>query len=599
MASSRDDTINPQWVPQAKRSLSFVRPFRSRVAFVLGLLLFVAALGAIEPVLYTYIFDRLWSRDLIHEALLGIGALLLLGVIREGTSGFSNWLSWKVRLDVKSTILEEVVGKIHSLPLSFHNGETSGGMMTKLEQGVNGLIDALAEVAFNLIPGVAYLLFALAIMFRLDWRLSLLVILFAPIPFLIGMWAAEEQTAREKDLLTRWKVTYSRLYEVLSGIRTVKSFAMEEIEKERFVGEVKGTHRIVLKGVGTDTGIGSAKNLAVLVSRIASLGLGAYLVSRQEITAGVVLAFLGYQGGVFAPIHGLTGVYQTIRKASVSLDVIYSILDEKSETTEEPSFDPAQRLKGEVQFENVTFAYRIGRRVLESISFRVDPGEVVAIVGPSGGGKTTLMSLLLRFYSPSEGSILIDGVDLRTIRPDALRRQIGIVLQDGLIFNDSVRNNICYGKPSATEEEIEQAARAAHAHDFIRLLPKGYDTVLGECGKYLSGGEKQRISIAQALLKDPPILILDEATSSLDAESEVLVQSALCHLIEGRTTFIITHRLSSVALADRVLVLKDGTIIEDDTHRSLMESRGYYCSLVGLQARGLRLEKDEQTGASV
>jgi ATP-binding cassette subfamily B protein len=288
-------------------------------------------------------------------------------------------------------------------------------------------------------------------------------------------------------------------------------------------------------------------------------------------------------------------VYKTLRTASVSIEQVFSILDHQDTLGDAPGAREVGRLRGEVEFDEVRFGY--GRRatdmpLIDGISLHVRVGENVALVGPSGAGKTTLVSLLCRFYDPTEGAVRVDGVDLRELKQKSLRRQLGVVFQDSLLFNESVRSNIAYGRPEATSEEIEAAAKAAHAHEFVSRLPQGYDTVVGERGCLLSAGERQRIAIARSILMDPPILILDEPTSALDAESEALVQRALSRLTHGRTTFAIAHRLSTVVDADRIVVLKDGRILEQGTHRELMARGAYYRSLVERQTRGLLPDGD-------
>ena len=458
--------------------------------------------------------------------------------------------------------------------------------MTKLDRGVNGFVGAISDIAFNVFPGIVYLLISLAVMFTLDPRLSFIVLFFAPLPALIGMWAADEQTQRERMLVERWTGIFSRFNEVLTGIFTVKSFAMEEAEKTRFMSGVASANQMVLKGVGIDTGVSAAKNIIGVLAKVSALMYGGYLVINGEITAGTLVAFLGYATGLFTPVQGLTGVYQTMRKATVSLGIIFSILDAHDHMSDAPQAVPVKTLKGDVLFDGVSFSYRSENPVLSDLTFRLAPGECVALVGPSGAGKTTIAALIQRLYDPTQGSIRIDGIDLRDLKQRSLRARIGVVSQDALLFNDTVNNNIAYGKPWASLGEIVSAAKAARAHDFITRLPKGYETVIGERGCLLSAGERQRLSIARAIIKDPPILILDEATSALDAESELAVQLALEDVMRGRTTLVIAHRLSTVAGADRILVLKDGQIIEAGSHKELLKTGGYYASLVKCQSRG-------------
>jgi ATP-binding cassette subfamily B protein len=311
-------------------------------------------------------------------------------------------------------------------------------------------------------------------------------------------------------------------------------------------------------------------------------------IVRGEITVGTLVALLGYVGGLFGPVQGLSGVYTTIQRASVSLDEIFSILDVQEHLGDAPDAVEVTELRGDVEFDNVTFRYeQADRPLLDGVSLHVQPGQTIAIVGPSGSGKTTMMAMVMRFYDPVSGAIRIDGRDLRAVKQSSLRRHIGVVLQDPLLFNDSVRNNIAYGRPGATLADVDAAARAAHAHDFIQRLPEKYETPVGERGGRLSVGERQRITIARALIKDPRIIVLDEATSSLDAESEALVQSALERLMKGRTTFVIAHRLSTVVNADRIIVLRDGRIDESGRHAELMKLNGYYASLVRQQTSGL------------
>ncbi|AEI62039.1 ABC transporter ATP-binding protein [Corallococcus macrosporus] len=571
------------------RALGYLRPYRRTIAFILLLVLTSASLSALEPLVLKGIFDQLGSEDATKPVLLGVGLLVLMGLLREALGAASNWLTWRTRIQVHFALNEATVSRLHRLPLSFHRQEGVGALMTRMDRGLQGFVGAITELTFNVIPAAVYLCIAVAVMLRLDWRLALLALAFAPLPVLIARRAAPVQARREETLLERWTQIYARFNEVLSGILTVKSFAMEDREKQRFLHGVRDANAVVTRGVAFDSAVTAGQNTTVLVARVASICMGGLLVMKGQLTVGTLVAFLGYIGGLFGPVQGLSGVYKTLRTASVAIRQVFSILDAQDSLGDAPDAHEVTHMRGDVTFEDVHFAYPsgAGRPLINGISLNVRRGETVALVGPSGAGKTTLMSLLCRFYDPDQGVVRVDGRDIRTLKQLSLRRNIGVVLQDALLFNESVKGNIAYGRPHATDAEIEAAARAAHAHEFILGLPQGYDTLVGERGSRLSAGERQRIAIARSLLTDPPILILDEPTSALDAESEALVQDALGELMKGRTTFAIAHRLSTVVSADRILVLKDGRLIEEGTHAELLRRDGYYASLVRKQTRGL------------
>jgi ATP-binding cassette subfamily B protein len=321
---------------------------------------------------------------------------------------------------------------------------------------------------------------------------------------------------------------------------------------------------------------------------VAALGWGGYWALHGHGSVGTVVAFLTYVNALFTPFQNLLGTYSNIQKTSAALDVMFSILDAQDSIGDAPQAKELTQVRGAVSFENVYFGYERKRKVLCGINLEIAAGELVAIVGPSGSGKTTLLALLQRLYDPSSGCIRVDGLDLRNIRQRSLRRHIGVVMQDGLLFNDTVRNNIAYGFPDASDEEVIAAAKAAQAHEFILKMPAGYGTQIGVRGSQLSSGQRQRLAIARALLKDPPILLLDEATSALDAASEAAVQQALQRLVQNRTALVVAHRLSTVADADRILVLKGGQIVEQGQHRELLAQGGYYASLVEAQIRGFK-----------
>jgi ATP-binding cassette subfamily B protein len=401
---------------------------------------------------------------------------------------------------------------------------------------------------------------------------------------------------RERRLVERWSSIYSRFNEVLAGMMTVKGFGMEDAEKHRFLTGVKQGNELVRRGVRKDSMSGGLRTIAVTSARLAALGLGGHLVVQGEITVGTLVAFLGYIGGLFGPVQGLTNTYQSLRKASVSLETIYGILDADEVVGDAPDAADVPPLRGRVEIRDLVFGYQPGIPVIRGVDLTVRRGETIALIGPSGSGKSTLASLLQRLYPVTQGSITFDGMDIRAMTQRSLRSQIGVVFQDPHLFNDTVRANIAYGRPDATQAQIETVARSAQAHDFIMALPEGYDTIVRERGSRLSGGQRQRIAIARALLKDPPILILDEATSALDSESERLIQLALSRLLAGRTAFVIAHRLSTVRDADRIVVLENGRIAEIGSHDELMDRGGYYARLVETQRKGFLGEDPDAPG---
>lgn len=581
------ESAGVQW-KQIRRALSYARAESRYIIIVLTCTLSVAVIGVTEPLLMRHIFDSLGANGSMKGVLLTAGGLVAMSLLKEVINARSNYLTWRTRLSIHYGLLSAIVERLHRLPLENQRKEGVGAIMAKLDRGIQGFLSALVEVIFNLVPAVGYIVFATIIMWQLDWRMTILVWSFSPLPAIIATWAAPTQTKREAFLMQKWAKIYSRFNEVLSGIITVRSFAMEDYEKQRFLKDVGEANQTVARGVGFDSRIKAFQNLSVTIATVSAIALGGVLVLKDQVSLGTLVAFVAYIGGLFGPIQSLTGIYRITRTASVSLGHIFSILDTQDYLGDAPDAKELKNVKGEIKFDDVHFHYHATNRpILKGIDLHVQPGETIAFVGPSGTGKSTLTALLQRFYDPISGSISIDGENIRTLKQQSIRRNIGVVLQDALLFNESIRDNIAYGKPDASEREIEMAAKAANAHDFIMKLENGYDTVAGERGSRLSVGERQRIAIARAILKNPPILILDEATSAMDVELEAQVQEALERLMKDRTSFVIAHRLSTVVKAHRILVLKDGKILESGNHQQLMVVNGYYASLVDKQIRGL------------
>jgi ATP-binding cassette subfamily B protein/subfamily B ATP-binding cassette protein MsbA len=371
--------------------------------------------------------------------------------------------------------------------------------------------------------------------------------------------------------------------QILSGIIVVQAFAQEEREHHRFRtfanGVIAAQKRSTLTGSVYDLMSGGISSLGTGII----LYLGARHVIDGRLTIGSLLVFISYLGTLQVQLQAFTGIYSALQSAGASVDRVMEVLDTEQEVENRENARALSAVKGNVQFENVTFGYETERLILHDVSFEALPGETIALVGATGAGKSTLVSLIPRFFDPWKGTVKIDGVDVRDVELKSLRNNVGIVLQEPFLFPLSIAENIAYGKPKATREEIKASARAANAHQFIERLPQGYDTIIGERGATLSGGERQRISIARALLKDAPVLILDEPTSALDAQTEELLLEALERLMKGRTTFIIAHRLSTIRKANRILVLENGRIVESGTHAELLGNKGLYDSLYQIQ----------------
>jgi ATP-binding cassette subfamily B protein len=603
--------------PPARRGLSLVgralpwlRGFARPITKVLALALVLATVTAAAPLAVMRLVDALTQvaaaqvagADAVPSAaartiLLAIAFVAAAELAQVWLSRLLAARSWRVRLDLDFALRQRVTARLHQLPLSYHQQHTVGGTVSRVNTSINGFVTAVAELAFNALPAVAYLVLALAALLQLDWRLALAVCVFAPLPALIGMRASREQTRRDRVLLDHWTATFGRWTEVLAGIRTVKGFAMEQAEERRFLAAVaQGNARVTL-GARRDARTAALQGLSAAAARLSVAALGAWLVLRGHGTVGTLVAALQYVGGLFGPIQGLTNVYATVRRARVSLESVCDILDAPDPLADPPGAQDLAVTQGAVSFEGVSFDYGDGRRVLHDVTLSIAPGETVALVGPSGCGKTTLVSLLERLHAPTAGRIVVDGVDLRECTQSSLRSQVGTVMQDVHLFNDTILANIAYGTPGATREQAEAAARAANAHEFIRRLPAGYDTIVGERGAGLSGGQKQRIAIARALLKNPPILVLDEATSALDNESEALVQAALARLTRGRTTLVVAHRLSTVVDADRIVVLRGGRVEAVGRHTELLAQGGYYARLFERHERGGHGDADAMVDA--
>lgn len=574
-----------------RAALLFVRPDMRRVLLTLALSIAVAIASASEPLLLKQVVDRLGrigphaGEDGMREIIAGVVVFALVLTARILGSAWVTTSAWAVRLNVEYQLRSRVAAKMSVLSSRRQSEIGTGALRYAIDSSAPQTASAFTDLAYKFVPTIVYVGIAAWGMSRLDRGIMVAVLCLLPVPPLVAALSASRQRRREIMHNAFWKRLWSGYSERLSGMGTVRAFAKEREEEQRLLRRIRWAFASIRRGVRVDARTTVAAGLAELTARLVVLSLGGLMVARGEMTIGSLLAFLGYVGGVFVPVQQIVDLYPTMRKANVALDTVFEVLDADEESPDASDAVPCAPIRGRIRFEQVSFEYRGGRKALDDFDVSIAAGETVALVGPSGSGKSTLLQLLQRVHAPTAGRVLIDDQDLRALQISSVRRQYGVVLQDVVLFNDSVSANIAYGRPAATGDEIVAAARAANAHEFIGQLAEGYDTLVGESGRALSGGQRQRIAIARAFLVDPAVLLLDEATAALDSESEQAVQDALRSLRQGRTTFIVAHRLNTVRDADRILMLKEGRLIGNGTHECLMSTCSAYASLVRLQLR--------------
>lgn len=490
-------------------------------------------------------------------------------------------ITYAGQLGVQS-IRNDIYQRNMRLSLRFFNNHPTGVLMARVLNDVNMMQNGMSEVMMSIFRDTLTALGLLGLVFYLDWQLAIITLTVVPLMLVPTRIIGHHIKRLAKMGLERISDISCILQETFSGIKVIKAFGLEDREIEKFKTanfRFLGFARKTLKYEALHTPI-----MEVLTSfSIAGvIWFGGRQVMSGRLGADSFISFVVAMGMLYTPIKKLLNIYSVVQRSVGAGERVFQIIDEKPEITDAPDALSIDRVRGEVEFRNVFFSYK-EEPVLKNVSVSARKGEVVALVGPSGSGKTTLASLLPRFYDVKSGAILIDGIDVRSIRLKDLLRQIALVDQETILFNDTIANNIRYGKTDATEEEVERAARAAYAHEFIMEMPEGYRTNIGDRGVRLSGGQKQRLCIARAILKDAPILILDEATSALDTESELMVQQAINNLMSNRTTFVIAHRLSTILHADTIVVLEKGEVVERGSHRQLLEMNGLYKRLYDMQ----------------
>ena len=506
---------------------------------------------------------------------------IIRGISYYGQSYLMNYVGQRVIIDIRKAVFE----KLQRLSMSFYDKHKTGTIMSYVTNDVSALQSAMVENVVEMFTESVILIVSIAMMLYLDWKLFLVTFATFPVVlFFIDSFGKRIRKSGSRIQEAAADIT-SVLQEVASSPRVIKSFVREDYEVERFDKENMNNFRANMKYAQLSSTLTPTIEFVAAVGVSVILWYGGNSVINGSITAGSLVAFLTYAVNISNPIKRLSRVIGNIQKALAAAQRVFDVLDLPEKIQNAPDAKALPPVKGDVRFKNVSFAYNESEEVLSNVSFEVKPGEMIAFVGPSGAGKSTVASLLPRFYDVTNGSITIDGEDIRKVTLNSLREQVGIVPQETVLFNGSVYDNILYGRLDATREEVEAAAKAANAHDFIMQLPNGYETMLGDRGMNISGGQRQRISIARAILKNPQILILDEATSALDTESERVVQEALDRLMVGRTSFVIAHRLSTIKNADKIMVLEKGQLIEQGTHDELMAMDGLYAHLYKIQYR--------------
>jgi len=510
-------------------------------------------------------------------------SVVVIAVVGAISSYTEKYLTTTVGQWVMHDLRKTLYHHIQRLSLSFYDQQKTGDLISRVTGDIDAIQDFVSQALLGVTVNLLTLVGMLAVMFYLNWRFTLIALSVAPVLFLVVYRFTHRIKKASREVRKKESEILSVVQEVFSSIRVVKAFARESYEEQRLEEQSLENVEIALRARSIKARLAPTVEIIVAVGTCLVLWYGARLVLNGALTVGALLVFLLYLGKMYKPMRELSKMTDTLSKASVGFERIKEVLDTERQVRNLPGARRAPEFKGKIQFERVSFAYSPDSPTLKEVTLNIEPGQVAALVGPTGSGKTTLISLIPRFYDPTAGEVRIDGVDVRRFKIKSVRRQISFVLQENLLFRAPIWQNIAYGKPEATREEIMHAASVANAHEFIEKMAEGYDTMVGERGVTLSGGQRQRIAIARAVIRNSPILIMDEPTSGLDAASEQLVFEALDRLMEGRTSILIAHRLSTVARADVIFVLQDGALVEQGKHQELLSKGGLYSQLYEIQ----------------
>ncbi|KMO87003.1 ABC transporter ATP-binding protein [Megasphaera cerevisiae DSM 20462] len=566
-----------------KRLLMFIKPYKKRLVIAVICMAFSGASNVVVPWLIKDVIDKvLANKDIYTLNLIVIGILILFllrGFFYFGQRYLMSYVGQKIVNDIR----EKLYRHLQVLSLSYFDRRKTGNIMSNLTNDVTALQTAIAGNLISFVQEAVILIGSLVSMLFLYWRLTLLTLVIVPLViFTINFFGSRLRLAGHEVQGKLADIT-TLLEESISGIRIIRSFNREDYEIKRFLVQNDNNFWALMQTTKLTSLLTPFIQFFAAIAVTAIIWYGGISVINGDMTAGALIAFLIYAINLANPVRRISEIYGEIQKSLAAADRVFDTLDTESDVKEKNDAVTLPFVKGNITFHEVSFSYDEEHPALTHFNLAIKPGQVVALVGPSGAGKSTVANLLPRFYDVNSGSLTIDGTDVRDVTFASLRQQIGLVPQETLLFNATIRENILYGRLDASEEEIVAAAEAANAHEFILELPGGYDAVVGDRGSALSGGQRQRIAIARAILKNPRILILDEATSALDTESEKIVQAALDRLMEGRTAVVIAHRLSTVRNADHIVVIDHGHIVEEGTHKELLAQHGLYANLYAVQ----------------
>ena len=582
--ASRRKRSRAEILSTLKRVIPYLKPHRSALARVAALIIVVNIIGVVFPALMGRIIDDAGKPDGWSQIKILLLVYFVALAARTLSSLARNRLMQITGMSLTCNLRVAVFSHLQKLSIRFYEERQTGRVVARVTEDAASLNQLITGASATLLADLVSALGVFFLLFTYSWKLALISLVVAPCFVFNYAYHRRRMRMESRRHRRHWFKMVGYLNERIANNRIIRAFAAEDAEEEAFREDVAGDFNNFNRVQWRNTLLSTVAEFISSTGQFLALAFGAYLMATSHtLTRGQLVAFLAYLGMVYGPITRLFDLNTVVQAAATSLERIFAILDTKPHIPDNDALPELPRMRGKIEFRDVSFGYRIGQATLDHVNFTVQPGEMVALVGASGAGKSTITTLLARFYDPSGGEVLLDDKPITDYNVQSVRRQIGIVMQESILFSGTIGDNIRYGRPNATQAEVVAAAKAANIHDFVSELRNGYDSRVGERGVTLSGGQRQRVAIARVLLKDPRILILDEATSSLDSQSERLIQEATEKLMTSRTALVIAHRLSTVVKADRILVMERGRIVDQGTHAQLLARPGIYQDLYRIQ----------------